>query len=351
MEPNAATIVPWTRTDPNVGNRWRGIARGARVYSFPIWLYCDDVSGNQSKKWNKHYSFLFSPAGLPRALFQHEYNVHFLCTSNLAAPLEMMDGIVSQLEYVLVSLRYRAIAYVLTRCEPHRGAWQTGVWVWDCVHEDHVLIIPFVAALLGDNPMQSEFACHVGPGGKFLCRICDVKGMDASANGLQSPTAPASIDRASEGRTTPDSIGTSDSDGDGNSSASNTSAPADRRKRKVETMQEMVERITRFVQTGSPRTRDSTLAVLHTIIADAGSIGNVSKIKAHKTSTGVKDTFLDTFLELMHQSYKKSKVSRPEKQIALDNFRATLPENARMVSPVWRIRGIVSHLHYVLCAS
>jgi hypothetical protein len=50
----------------------------------------------------------------------------------------------------------------------HRAAWDTGIWAWDCVHEDHVLVIPFVAALLGDNPMQSEFACHVGPGGKSV---------------------------------------------------------------------------------------------------------------------------------------------------------------------------------------
>jgi hypothetical protein len=103
IEPNGR-IIEWTRTDPGVGNRWRALACGARVYSFPIWLYCDDVSGNQSKKWNKHYSFLFSAAGLPRILFQHEYNVHFLCTSNIAPPLEMMDRIVSQLEYVLNSL-------------------------------------------------------------------------------------------------------------------------------------------------------------------------------------------------------------------------------------------------------
>jgi hypothetical protein len=103
LEPNGH-VFKWTRTDPEVGNRWRVIARGARVYTFPIWLYCDDVSGNQSKRWNKHYSFLFSAAGLPRALFQHEYNVHFLCTSNLAPPLEMMDGVVNQLEYVFVLL-------------------------------------------------------------------------------------------------------------------------------------------------------------------------------------------------------------------------------------------------------
>lgn len=36
-----------------------------------------------------------------------------------------------------------------------------------------------VLALLGDNPMQSEFACHIGLRGKFFCRACWVKGHDA----------------------------------------------------------------------------------------------------------------------------------------------------------------------------
>ena len=207
------------------------------------------------------------------------------------------------------------------------------------VHDDHVLVIPFVAALLGDNPMQSEFACHVGPGGKSLCRICDVKGVDGSTNESHLPIAPTSTDGVDGGRTTPDSIGTSD--GDGNSSADSACAPATGRKRKLESMQEMVARVTRFVQIGSPRTRAGTLQELHTIIADAGSVGNVSKIRAHKTSTGIKDTFLETFLEWMHLSYK-NKSGKYEKQVALDRFRSTLPESASMFSPVWRIRAIVT---------
>jgi hypothetical protein len=208
-------------------------------------------------------------------------------------------------------------------------------------------VIPFVAALLGDNPMQSEFACHVGPGGKLLCRICDVKGVDGSTNESQSSTAPTSIDSADGGRTTPDSVGTSD--GDGNSSADEASAPTSGRKRKLESMQEMVARVTRFVRTGSPRTRGGTLQELQTIIADAGSVGNVSKIRAHKTATGIKDTFLETFLDWMHHSYK-SKSSRHEKQVALDYFKSTLPANtSSMFSPVWRIRGML--VLSVSCAS
>lgn len=91
-------ISPWKHTDPDIGNRWRAKAKGHHVLNFAMWLYCDDTSGNVSKKWNKHNSFLFNAAGLPRRMVQEESNIHFVATSNLASPLEMLDGIVAQLE-------------------------------------------------------------------------------------------------------------------------------------------------------------------------------------------------------------------------------------------------------------
>ena len=78
------------------------MAKGFRVAALPLWMYCDDTSGNMSKKWNEHNSFLFTLAGLPREHTAKEYNIHFLCTSNIAPPLEMMDGVVSQIEYVFL---------------------------------------------------------------------------------------------------------------------------------------------------------------------------------------------------------------------------------------------------------
>jgi len=104
FNPITNTREPWTFTDPNIGNCWHALAQGSRVATFPIWLYCDDTSGNLSKKWNKHNSFIFTAAGLPRAEAQKKFNVHFLSTSNLAPPLEMLDGVVDQLEYVMLSL-------------------------------------------------------------------------------------------------------------------------------------------------------------------------------------------------------------------------------------------------------
>ena len=72
--------------------------------ALPLWMYCDDTSGNISKKWNEHNSFLFTLAGLPGHETSKEFNIHFLCTSNLAPPLEMLDGVVNQLEYVALFL-------------------------------------------------------------------------------------------------------------------------------------------------------------------------------------------------------------------------------------------------------
>ena len=96
--------TPWTRTEPHIGNRWRTLANGARVKAAPIWLYCDDTSGNQSKKWNKHNSLLFTLASLPPNLSQLLYNIHFLATSNLAPPLEMIEYLVKTLRYVICTM-------------------------------------------------------------------------------------------------------------------------------------------------------------------------------------------------------------------------------------------------------
>lgn len=76
-----------------VPNPWRAKAAGLRVLSLPIWLYCDDTSGNVSKKWNKHNSFLLILAGLLQEHARLAYNIHFLATSNLAPPLEMLEQI------------------------------------------------------------------------------------------------------------------------------------------------------------------------------------------------------------------------------------------------------------------
>lgn len=50
--------------------------------------------------------------------------------------------------------------------------------MWDVQAKEHVLVVPWVLAFLGDNPMSSEFASHIGMQGKCFCRRCKVKGSD-----------------------------------------------------------------------------------------------------------------------------------------------------------------------------
>ena len=68
------------------------------------------------------------------------------------------------------------------------------------------------------------------------------------------------------------------------------------------------------------------------MFAMAATIGNQTKVKAMKTASGLKDTYLDVFIDRMAKSYK-NKRGVEQKQRALDEFKQTLPTN--IISPVW----------------
>ncbi|KAG8725629.1 hypothetical protein FRC09_000016 [Ceratobasidium sp. 395] len=157
MWPNGepSSEVPWAETSENP---WRARAGGKEVIAVPILGYCDDTSGNMSKKWNKHNSYLFVLAGLPKEDIHSPFHVHFLATSNIASPLEMLEAISRE----------------------SKLAEREGVWAYDAVKRDMVLAIVWWLALEGDNPMQSELASHVGMNGKHFCRVCHVCGKDRS---------------------------------------------------------------------------------------------------------------------------------------------------------------------------
>jgi hypothetical protein len=143
-------------------------AQGKRVLSVPMWVWCDDTSGNQSKKWNKHNSFLVTFAGLPRHMQQSAFNIHFLATSNIASPLEMFEGIGEEIRYVL---RKHGFTILLKK---NRSAQTNGIEAWDCSLEEDVLLVPWIYGLPGDNPMQSEMCSHIGMTGNLFCRVCKV---------------------------------------------------------------------------------------------------------------------------------------------------------------------------------
>ncbi|KAJ3785642.1 hypothetical protein GGU10DRAFT_427831 [Lentinula aff. detonsa] len=205
----------WSFTDPVEGNHWRKLADGHRVVSFPIWMHCDDTSGNVSKKWNKHNSFLFTAAGLPRHESSKEYNVHFLSTSNIAPPLKMLDSVIDQL----------------------KAAQEHGIWAWNCKTKEPILVLPWVLALLGDNPMQSEFAGHIGLCGKYFCRVCWVKDPE-----------PGNTDD-DDHQTTNTNQSQSSASEDTSSSESPPKRQSKKKKTKfVETFAQMVEHVSSFIR-------------------------------------------------------------------------------------------------------
>ncbi|KAJ3727642.1 hypothetical protein C8R42DRAFT_755301 [Lentinula raphanica] len=298
--------VPWTYTTADDGflNRWRVRSHGRRVYSFPMWLYCDDTSGNVSKKWNKHNSFLFTAAGLSREHVHKQSNIHFLSTSNLAPPLEMLDGVVEQLECGQAD----------------------GYWAWDVEYQEMVLVFPSVLAMLGDNPMQSEFSCHVGLTGKFFCRCCWAKGKDADNE--NSDIHMSEVDDNASVR----------------SDTSEVSQSGGKRKRRVETMAELVARAKRFLADSPLRTKSETITQLQSIFTKTSMIYGKTEARKLITASGTKDTFLEHFREKVLTFIAKlpKGLSREEKQIKVDHYvRDAMPAN--IYSPVWRIKDFDPH--------
>ncbi|KDQ25284.1 hypothetical protein PLEOSDRAFT_1027446, partial [Pleurotus ostreatus PC15] len=304
-------LSPWTLTDPRAGNRWRALAKGHRVSTFMMWLYCDDTSGNVSKKWNKHNSFLFTAAGLPRSSVHQASNIHFLCTSNLSPPLEMLDGIVDQLD------KYQA----------------EGIWAWDAVFKEMVLVIPVVLALLGDNPMQSELACHIGLKGRHFCRVCMVYSHEPpkATSDAQQPGAPSTT-----GSTGSDAIA------DPLHSLAAASNPSKKKAGRDETFQELVDRATRFLGTSLLRTKEQSVRHLHGMFHDASAFGGKTRYGAAKTATGLKDMFLEHFTERIFNFAGDLRGTKAVKDQAVALMvSANIPDNP--FSPVWRIKGLDPH--------
>ncbi|KAF7329540.1 hypothetical protein MKEN_00216800 [Mycena kentingensis (nom. inval.)] len=297
MKTSLPDLQPWNKTDPAIGNPWRLKASNHRVVAFPLWLYCDDTSGNTSKKWNKHNSFLVTAAGLPRKYVHREFNIHFLATSNIAPTLEMLDGLVDQLE---------------------KG--QTdGIWAWDVVLQELVLVIPSVLALLGDNPMQSEFACHIGFVGKYFCREIG----KLLPHPLPLVTAVLSL------------------------------RVRRRRRKKQQTVSEMISRISNFMMVGRLRNRTETCEKLRSQFTTASIIGNQTAYRDMKTTSGLKDTYQEAFIERLFAVASKKGRTKPQKQAEMNRLKATFPTNT--LSPVWRIKDLDPHrdtpveiLHVVL---
>ena len=76
------------------------------VYAVPLIIFMDDVSGNISKQWNKHFVIYMSNANLQCEMLDREFFVRFVMSSLHASPMELMHAMKQSISYVSFSVRY-----------------------------------------------------------------------------------------------------------------------------------------------------------------------------------------------------------------------------------------------------
>lgn len=77
----------------------RALADNEELYVVMVPIWCDDVSGNVSKQYNKHINIYMANSNLPKRLLQQEYFVRFVSTSPHATSSEQFSVGMDQIKY------------------------------------------------------------------------------------------------------------------------------------------------------------------------------------------------------------------------------------------------------------
>ncbi|KAJ6542973.1 hypothetical protein B0H19DRAFT_865265, partial [Mycena capillaripes] len=141
-------------------NPKRKIAAGRPMYSSFVNYFADDVSGNRSKSWNKHWNAYMTHQNLPRKVLQQESHVHFISTSPNATVSEQFLEFKAAVELISLFL-------VETHTDPVEVRDESGDATCFCI---------YCNAGPSDNPMQSEISSLIGGKGNCFCRKCRVGG-------------------------------------------------------------------------------------------------------------------------------------------------------------------------------
>ena len=225
------------------------------------------------------------------------------------------------------------------------------VWAWDIEARKMVLIIFAILAMLGDNPMQSELACHVGLQGKLFCRNCWVKGLD-------SHTGQTSVEKevTHTGTETHSNESKSHILASDDGSAQEVLLQTKGRGRRSETMQELVDRARRFLGVSyqlalishaqcliifgpnPPRTRQDTVNRLQSMFQEVTSGMGKTRYTKTKTVTVIKNTHMDVFVKCILQRVKGIHARTGGYHHTVEAVTQGRPIEW-MMSLIWRIKG------------
>ena len=148
----------------------RAKANGRMVYSVPLIIFMDNVSGNISKQWNKHHAIYMSNVNLPRAMIEKEFCVRFVTASPHAPPMELMKAMKESIRCVICLVSETKLTFAISKAS------EAGMIAWDRKGQEEVLLDLYGLFVGGDNPMQAEECSHTGLRCNYFCRTCHVGG-------------------------------------------------------------------------------------------------------------------------------------------------------------------------------
>ncbi|EIW77677.1 hypothetical protein CONPUDRAFT_39787, partial [Coniophora puteana RWD-64-598 SS2] len=148
--------LPWTSKSSysdagqEMPSKLRTLAGEDDLYVVMVPLWCDDVSGNRSKQYNKHINIYTVNSNLPGRLLQQEYFVRFVSTSPHATSPEQFSAVMDQIN----------------------STHSTPIKCYNASTKRPCQIVLRVPYLPADNPQQSEESSHMGPNANLKCRKC-----------------------------------------------------------------------------------------------------------------------------------------------------------------------------------
>jgi hypothetical protein len=83
---------------PEMPNPLQTLTDDEELYVIMLPLWCDDVSGNKSKQYNKHINMYMANSNLPGCLLQQEYFVCFVATSPHATSPEQFSAVIDEIK-------------------------------------------------------------------------------------------------------------------------------------------------------------------------------------------------------------------------------------------------------------